>query len=115
MGSCKLLSTHKVCVLQASIQVEDCDQINISTSTTATTFYGIPGPVTNARVVNDSATLDCVIEWQYFDNYDPNILNYKVVFCCTFTKCTLPCICFTLTNFLQCSTSYFIGETCVLL
>ena len=65
-------------MLQASIQVEDCDQIVVSTSTTATTYYGIPEPVTNARVVNDTVTSDSVIEWHHIDDYDPNILNYKV-------------------------------------
>ena len=80
MGSFKLVSTHKLCVLQASIQVQDCDQINVSTSTTATTYYGIPEPVTNAVVANDTVTSDCVIEWQYFDDYDSNILKFKVNF-----------------------------------
>ena len=64
-------------MLQASIQVEDCDQIIVSTATSATTFYGIPEPVTNARVVNHTVTKDCVIEWQHQDS-DLDVLHYTV-------------------------------------
>ena len=64
-------------MLQASIQVNDCNQINVFTSTRAKTFYGIPKPVTNARVVNDPVTSDCVIEWQHEDR-DLDVLHYTV-------------------------------------
>jgi len=61
---------------QASIQNETCDQINISTSGTERTFYGIPESVMNARVVNDT-TSDCIIEWEQ-DDSDLSLLNYTV-------------------------------------
>ena len=64
-------------LFQASVQVENCDQIDVSVSTTATTFYGIPEPATNARVVNDTVTSDCVIEWQHKDS-DLDVLYYTV-------------------------------------
>ena len=63
--------------MQASTTIKDCDQIDVSASATATTFYGIPEPVTNARVVNDNITSDCVIEWE-FENNDLVSLKYLV-------------------------------------
>ena len=65
-------------MMQAYIQVEDCHQINVFTLTTATTFYGIPKPVTNARVVNETVTSDCVIEWQHEDS-DLDVVQYTVI------------------------------------
>ena len=63
--------------MQASIQVENCDQIDVFTSTTATTAYGIPNPVTNAKVVNGTESADCVIEWEHEDS-DLVSLKYLV-------------------------------------
>ena len=61
-------------ILQASIQVENCDQIDVSTSTIATTAYGIPEPVTNAKVVNDTESANCVVEWEHEDS---NLVSLK--------------------------------------
>ena len=51
--------------------------MNVSTSAIATTFYGIPDPVTNARVVNDTIASECVLEWQHEDN-QIDLLHYMV-------------------------------------
>ena len=64
-------------ILQGSIQVKDCRQMDVSTSTTATTAYGIPDPVMNAKVVNDTESADCVIEWEH-KNSDLVSLKYRV-------------------------------------
>ena len=69
--------------MQAHITVQDCDQIDVSASATATTFYWIPEPVMNARVVNDTNSTNCVIEWGRYNN-SSQVLYYYVssVFSC---------------------------------
>ena len=47
-------------------------------SASATTFYGIPEPVKNARVVNDATTSACVIEWENFGYNVKEAIGYKV-------------------------------------
>ena len=64
-------------ILQASILVEACEQINVGTTTTATTFYGIPEPVTSAKVINNTITSDCVIEWK-LENEEMDFFKYLV-------------------------------------
>ena len=65
--------------LQASILFENCDKMHdFSASATATTAYGIPEKIKNAKVVNDTNSGDCVIEWEHNDYYDENVLKYKV-------------------------------------
>ena len=63
--------------MQAHITVQDCDQIDVSASATATTFYWIPEPVMNAIVVNDTISANCVIQWQH-DVNSSQILYYNV-------------------------------------
>ena len=67
---------HKFFSLQATIK--DCEQLSISTTATATTFYGVPDPVANASVVNTTdAVTECVIEWEH-DGEISSTSNYKV-------------------------------------
>ena len=63
--------------MQAHITQQDCDQIDVSASATATTFYWIPEPVMNARVVNDTNSANCIIQWQHGVNRS-QILYYNV-------------------------------------
>ena len=63
----------------ASIQGNTCDQVDVSTFTTATTAHGIPEPVRNARVVNNTDSADCVFQWEHGDYYGPNIVMYEII------------------------------------
>ena len=52
---------------QAFVRRGTCSEISVFASTTATTSYGIPEPVMDARVVNDTNSTDCVVEWGHVD------------------------------------------------
>ena len=63
-------------MLQARIQ--QCEQIDVIATASATTFYGIPDPVTNARVVNNTGSASgCILEWEH-ETADRSLLSYKV-------------------------------------
>ena len=65
-----------VFALQALIRFEDCDlRDDVTALAVATTSYKIPKPVRNARVVGNTT---CIIEWEHDEDYEPNILKYKV-------------------------------------
>ena len=70
------LVTNWRVVIQADITAQGCDQIDVSASAAATTFYGIPGPVANARVVNDNDSSGCVIAWEH-DDESFYVLHYN--------------------------------------
>ena len=74
-----LFTLSSIIPLQAKIPFGKCRFMeDVFATATATTAYGIPDPVTNAKVVDIADSADCVIEFEHDENYDSTILEYKV-------------------------------------
>ena len=68
----------KLFILQASIGNNNCNETTITATGSATTFYGIPESVINARVVNNTNTSsDCILEWEHVEGH-LDVISYKV-------------------------------------
>ncbi|CAK8679923.1 unnamed protein product [Clavelina lepadiformis] len=77
IGNLKQRSDYSI---KATLSADDCPSFQLtSKAISATTGYGLPGPVTTAFVKNQTgqASPECVVEWIH-ESLDFNILHYKI-------------------------------------